>query len=344
MDVWNSPKQMRSPSKPPGQGSPKEQWLVSVAHLTDPTAVGDSVEVLDQDIVSLGAADFAVKRVSVPFAECCLLYQWTNARLRTQTRIHPAFETVTILGPNARGSIDGQTLSPHSMISASPGASADIIVDGGYESIALMVPPQVLEKHLAVRRGAADFLVTDRVAVWHPALEESRALFELGAKIANAAEKTPAVFNDSYSARYGAQVEFMDSLLSTIESCGAREPDDADRKGKSYSQIVKTCEEYTMNSEGRRPYVSELCEAAHVSERTLQYAFRDIMGMSPVTYLHRLRLHRARNELRSARKGSTTVTDTAMKWGFWHFGAFSKAYKNCFGEVPSKTLRRGTSD
>ena len=95
-----------------------------------------------------------------------------------------------------------------------------------------------------------------------------------------------------------------------------------------------------MNLDGRRPYLSELCATANVSERTLQNAFKNIMGMSPLTYLHRLRLHRARDELRKAKSDSTTVTDVAMNWGFWHFGEFSRAYKNCFGEVPSRTLRQ----
>jgi len=76
----------------------------------------------------------------------------------------------------------------------------------------------------------------------------------------------------------------------------------------------------------------------------LQYAFHDIMGMSPLTYLLRLRLHRARDELRTAASGSTTVTDVAMNWGFWHFGEFSRAYKNCFGEVPSRTLRQSSGN
>lgn len=132
----------------------------------------------------------------------------------------------------------------------------------------------------------------------------------------------------------------MDSLLTTIESCNLDETVDTDRKGKSYSQIVRACEDYTLNLEDRRPYLSELCTTANVSERTLQYAFHDIMGMSPLTYLLRLRLHRARDELRNAQSGSTTVTDVAMNWGFWHFGEFSRAYKNCFGEVPSRTLRQ----
>ena len=132
----------------------------------------------------------------------------------------------------------------------------------------------------------------------------------------------------------------MDSLLTTIESCNPDEAVDTDKKGRSYSKIVRTCEDYTLNLDGRRPYLSELCATANVSERTLQNAFNNIMGMSPLTYLHRLRLHRARDELRKAKSGSTTVTDVAMNWGFWHFGEFSRAYKNCFGEVPSRTLRQ----
>ena len=100
----------------------------------------------------------------------------------------------------------------------------------------------------------------------------------------------------------------------------------------------------TLSVEGCRPYLSELCAAANVSERTLQNAFNNIMGMSPLTYLHRLRLHRARDELRKSESSSTTVTDVAMNWGFWQFGEFSRAYKNCFGELPSKTLKRNPSD
>jgi AraC family ethanolamine operon transcriptional activator len=335
---------MDAPTTPHIQNIPKELSVVSVVHITDPTAVGDTVEVLDQDIVSLGEQGFEAKRVSVPLEKCCLLYQWTNARLRAQTRTHEDFDAVTILGPNARGSIDGAELQPYSMFAARSGSSAEIIVEGGYESIALMIPPRVLEKHLAMRKGPSGFAMSDGISVWRPDVEETEILFQLGAKIASAAEETPDTFNDSHWARYGAQVEFMDALLSTIESCGDDDAVDVDKKGKSYSQIVQTCEEYTMNVEGHRPYVSELCDAAHVSERTLQYAFRDIMGMSPVTYLHRLRLHQARNELRKASGGSTTVTDVAMNWGFWHFGAFSQSYKNCFGEVPSKTLRQDSSD
>jgi transcriptional regulator GlxA family with amidase domain len=77
-----------------------------------------------------------------------------------------------------------------------------------------------------------------------------------------------------------------------------------------------------------------------VSERTLEYAFKEITGLTPMAYLTRLRLHRVREALLAAMPGSTKVSAEALNWGFWHFGEFSRAYKDCFGELPSETLRR----
>jgi transcriptional regulator GlxA family with amidase domain len=73
----------------------------------------------------------------------------------------------------------------------------------------------------------------------------------------------------------------------------------------------------------------------------LEYAFKKIMGLTPMAYLTRVRLHRVRQALLAGSQGSTTVSAEALNWGFWHFGEFSRAYRACFGELPSDTLRRG---
>jgi transcriptional regulator GlxA family with amidase domain len=91
---------------------------------------------------------------------------------------------------------------------------------------------------------------------------------------------------------------------------------------------------------GYRLYLTDLCQAAGVSERTLEYAFGAIMGMTPIAYLIRVRLHRVRKALQAATQASTTVSAEALNMGFWHFGEFSRAYSDCFGELPSATLRR----
>ena len=103
---------------------------------------------------------------------------------------------------------------------------------------------------------------------------------------------------------------------------------------------MQFAEDFALSHTAERLHVTDLCEAAGVSERTLQYAFQELLGMTPVAYLTRLRLHQVRQARRTATLASTTVTREALRWGFWHFGDFSRAYKNCFGELPSDTLRR----
>ena len=335
---------MSPPIQTPRSDLPKGHREVSVLRITDPTAVGDWIEVLNMDVISLDPVGFEYKQISVPLEGCCLIYQSTTKALRTHSRVHEDFESAWLLGPQAHGSLDGTELHSHALIAAGPGAHGQLIADSNYENIGWLVPPRVLEKHLSLRGKKGGFAIPENHEVWHPDPIVAQELFELGTRIAEVAEKSPAIFDDNRWARYGAQVEIMDLLIATIESCSPDEQADDGKKSRSFSEIVRACEDYTLALEGRRPYVSELCATANVSERTLQYAFQDIMGMSPLTYLTRLRLHRARDELRRAKSSSTTVTDVAINWGFWQFGDFSRAYKNCFGEVPSRTLKRKFDD
>jgi len=122
------------------------------------------------------------------------------------------------------------------------------------------------------------------------------------------------------------------------------EPSRSGRSRQAKNRIVRVAEDYAL-SRARDPlYVSDLCRVAGVGERTLQYAFKQVMGLTPITYLNRVRLHRVRQALLAAPPGSTTISAEALNWGFWQFGEFSRAYKDCFGELPSDTVRRNRSD
>lgn len=46
--------------------------------------------------------------------------------------------------------------------------------------------------------------------------------------------------------------------------------------------------------------------------------------------------------MRAAETGET-VTEIAARWGFFHFGRFSAAYADFYGEAPSRTIRGGRS-
>jgi len=88
------------------------------------------------------------------------------------------------------------------------------------------------------------------------------------------------------------------------------------------------------------PTIPELCRVAGVSQRTLEYGFRDLLGVTPVRYLKLLRLNRVRRSLVRRRSEDETVTSVAVRSGFSDLGRFAGEYRQLFGERPSDTLRR----
>ncbi len=83
-----------------------------------------------------------------------------------------------------------------------------------------------------------------------------------------------------------------------------------------------------------------LCAEVGVSQRTLEYAFQEQLGTSPMELIRRLRLHAVRRSLLAAERGGATVTEIAMTFGFYQLGRFAAEYRAIFGELPSATLNR----
>jgi len=90
----------------------------------------------------------------------------------------------------------------------------------------------------------------------------------------------------------------------------------------------------------RAIYVPDLCTAINVPERTLRACCLERLGMTPTQYLRLRRMQLARHALRKADPTVTTVTEVAMRYGFWELGRFSVRYRGLYGESPSVTLRR----
>ncbi|WP_375389536.1 helix-turn-helix transcriptional regulator [uncultured Amnibacterium sp.] len=86
----------------------------------------------------------------------------------------------------------------------------------------------------------------------------------------------------------------------------------------------------------------EVAAAARVSVRSLQALFQRHLGVSPLSHLHAIRLEAARRELIDAdRDEPGTVGEIAARWGFANSGRFARVYEARFGELPSRTMRRG---
>lgn len=83
-----------------------------------------------------------------------------------------------------------------------------------------------------------------------------------------------------------------------------------------------------------------LAAEVHLSVRALQEGFRRDLDTTPMTYLHQVRLRRARATLQAADPDATTVGAVAAGLGLLHRGRFAAAYQQAFGESPSDTLNR----
>jgi AraC family ethanolamine operon transcriptional activator len=83
-----------------------------------------------------------------------------------------------------------------------------------------------------------------------------------------------------------------------------------------------------------------LCAVGDVSERTLQYAFRERFGLTLAAFLKARRLAAVRHELMYAVDERSTVGDISATFDFWHVGQFAADYRRIFGEPPSETLWR----
>ena len=93
--------------------------------------------------------------------------------------------------------------------------------------------------------------------------------------------------------------------------------------------------------EERKDYpikVSELSREVGINERSLHRLFNDRYGISPKSYLNRLRLNGIRHELKHTSSRKKKINEIAYSWGFWHMGQFAADYKMLFGELPSETL------
>jgi len=317
-----------------------DQPAVTVEEIDEPTRAGAGIDLLDLEAVQLQSMPFRVRRVVVRLDACSVVYHSTNARVRTRTSVLEGRLAYVTFGPRARGTVNGLPIVPGMMVAAAPAAEGRFVVDAGFEDVALLVHPQDIKDHLVARGREGDFRMPRDVELLQVDAEKVRTLYDSGRQLVDVAAREPCRFDEGRMERAAAQVELLETLLATLDTAGSFEPTYSERTRQAHSRVVRAAEDHALSRIDDPLQITDLCRATGVSERALQYAFKEVMGLSPRDYLVRLRLHRVRQALLEASQRTSTVSVEALKWGFWHFGEFSRAYKDCFGELPSETLRR----
>ena len=104
---------------------------------------------------------------------------------------------------------------------------------------------------------------------------------------------------------------------------------------------MRRVRQYLDNSQYRNPItVTELCDAVHVSRRTLQYTFESCCDISPKQFIQSVRLNKVRRVLQDPSE-QRCINEIAFDFGFFHLGHFCQSYKQLFGESPIQTRSSG---
>ena len=176
--------------------------------------------------------------------------------------------------------------------------------------------------------------LTSRAATTHAdaLLRYSRGI----AKILHTVESRPEILSECNAVRM-LNTEVLALTLGTL-----RPISELNEKLKPQSRRIRGVYlviDYLQVHAANIPTIPELCAIAELSERSLEYGFREHLGITPIRYLRLVRLNGARRDLLAANNFMTSTSGIALKWGFIEFGRFAGEYKQLFEELPSETLR-----
>ncbi|MDM0022964.1 helix-turn-helix domain-containing protein [Variovorax saccharolyticus] len=248
--------------------------------------------------------------------------------------------TVGLMHPVAEaGWFCGHALERDRMIAVSSGSEFDLIAGAGMDVIGISIDTAHLSALATQLRGGEQAAQPLR----DPCVLATSAAVQAGMKqlVDSAlalARLQPALLQQAAAQRMLA-LSLSEAMLDGV--AGDRHEASVRPSAAARRRILYAARDYMHAHADEAITVPDLCQATCASRRALQYAFEEILHLSPVTYLRVMRLNRVRGELLA--HSDLTVGDVAARWGFWHLSRFAADYRQHFGELPSATRARGAA-
>jgi AraC-like DNA-binding protein len=136
----------------------------------------------------------------------------------------------------------------------------------------------------------------------------------------------------------------QEMLHAVVHCLMADDADDIAKTRHRHAAVMVRFEEVLTKHIDRKPNMEALCAEVGVAERTLRMCCAEVLGVSPTRYVLLRRLNRARAALRRADPSTATVAEVARNNQFLELGRFAVTYRSIFGESPSTTLQRNSSE
>lgn len=253
-----------------------------------------------------------------------LFRERTSRRLRQRCEVWRGALWLGLTEADDGSRLNGRRAGAGTVMASGDDGSFELVSGDGHAIVGLVVSREALARHAPwwVPPARAE------AACWQIAPQDRRAaLARARAILALAAGGDP-------QPQQAALLDVAAGLLAALQPAPPERGNATSRR-----RLVAQVLEIVQADPERAPDVPELCARLHVSRRTLQYAFEEEAGISPLACLRSVRLNGVRRLLQRAAPGQT-VQAAAVAWGFWNQSAFAADYRRHFGERASDTLAR----
>jgi AraC family ethanolamine operon transcriptional activator len=254
--------------------------------------------------------------------------QWWNRRVLARGR-SPA--DYVVIGTATNGSVHvnwcGRDLSRERFAWTQPSGEIDFSTSERSDHVVALIRADVLAGYMGDAEQATD---SHGLHIDCPEHVGSELVLTIQSVLSRYASQ-PALLQDPRECQ-----DFESEVIGAVSACaqlGSVPEEDQTRRREALRNACayaeSRCEPIT---------VPQLAKEVGVSQRTLEYAFREGLGITPLAFMRRCRLNGALRDLRLAIPGSQIVTAVATKWGFGDHGRFAAEYRRLFGSYPSQIL------
>jgi AraC-like DNA-binding protein len=230
----------------------------------------------------------------------------------------------------------GSEMRASEIVSIGPGERVHARTAGPCPWGAIQVLEQDLIQYGRVLTGAR-FVVPRGIVRWRPAPAARTHLYHLFRAAIRSGEARSGVLANMQAA-HGLEQQLLHALVECL--LPAPTVKEAPAAMRHRYVLARFEQLLPAGSIGR---MAEICAALGVSDRLLRQCCKGHLGMSPRVYRHRRAMQQVHRALRIGTRERTTVSEVAGQHGFRELGRFAASYRAIYGELPSATLRRGSS-
>ena len=224
----------------------------------------------------------------------------------------------------------GQRIDQTVFACASPNKEVEFTIEERTQDLVILVRPKVLEKlsgfrlqKLIQNQQHIRFSTTSGLALVHFALDLIERL-----EVLPQLRLQPKFLANAQS-----------NLLWHLEKCFAGMFNQDLMSTPKIRQKAFHASVFHVAQNPQKVTAWSMAQAAGVSQKTLEVAFRECIGMTPGKYLAIVRLNGVHKDLCQTNPSAKAITRIALDWGFSNFHRFRTAYRQLFGELPSQTLK-----